>query len=149
MNVDFERDYELGKVDEREAARLVCARDGVTVIHVQDKYNYRWTHYDFKMSDLTTYEAKSDKKSLETGNIFVEFLDRGKPSGIAITTADYHIFKSEAFYQIPTAVLKELVKGRRTASAKNKKTKALTWGYLVPRQVFINASVLLPPVPAV
>ena len=118
---DFNREYSRGRVEEREAARLVCARDGVTVTHVQDDFNYKRVHYDFKTSDLVTYEVKGDFKSLETGNIFVEFQDWGHPSGINITTTDFHVFKSEEFYQIPTAVLKELVKGRRAVSVKKTK----------------------------
>ncbi len=143
---DFKRDYDRSAIEEREAIRRLRARDNVTVTHVQDKYNYKRMHYDFQTSDLATYEFKADFVSPRTGNVFVEFQDRGNSSGINITTADFHIFKTVDFYQIPTATLKELVKGRRTASAKNKKTGALTWGYLVPRQVFINASVLLPAV---
>ena len=103
-------------------------------------------HHDFETSDLVTFEFKADFESPRTGNVFVEFMDRGHPSGIEITTAEFHIFKTVDFYQIPTATLKELVKGHRTASAKDKDTGELTWGYLVPRQVFINASVLLPAV---
>ena len=83
---DFNRDYSRGRVEERETARLVCARDGVTVIDEQDDFNFKRVHYDFKTSDLVKYEVKADFKSLETGNIFVEFEDWGHPSGIAITT---------------------------------------------------------------
>ncbi len=104
-------------------------------------------HYDFETSNQVTFEFKADFESARTGNVFVEFQDRGNPSGINITTADFHIFMTVDFYQIPTATLKELVKGRRTTSAKKKKTGGLTWGHLVvPRQVFINASVWLPAV---
>jgi hypothetical protein len=92
---------------------------------VQDDFNFKRVHYDFKTSDLVKYEVKADFKSPETGNIFVEFEDWGHPSGIAITTADFHVFKSVEFYQIPTAVLKELVKGCRTAPARNKKTSSV------------------------
>ena len=142
----FRRDYNRSAVEEREAIGRLFVRDGVTVIHVQDEFNYRRVHYDFKTNDHVTFEFKADFESPRTGNVFVEFMDRGHPSGIEITAADFHIFKTVDFYQIPTATLKELVKGHRTASAKDKDTGELTWGYLVPRQVFINASVLLPAV---
>ena len=143
----FRRDYNRSAVQEREAIRRLFVRDGVTVIHKQDEFNYYRVHYDFKTNDRVTFEFKADFESARTGNVFVEYQDRRNPSGINITTADFHIFMTAGeFYQIPTAILKELVKGYRTASAKDKDTGELTWGYLVPRQVFINASVLLPAV---
>ena len=138
---NFRRDYN------REAIRRLRLRDGVIVTRVQTPSNYRRMHHDFETNDQLTYEFKADFESARTGNVFVEYQDRGNPSGINITTADFHIFMTAGdFYQIPTATLKELVKGHRTASAKDKDTGELTWGYLVPRQVFINASVLLPAV---
>jgi hypothetical protein len=85
-------------------------------------------HWDFETSDLITYEFKADFESARTRNVFVEFEDGVNASGIAITTADFHIFKTVDFYQIPTATLKELVNGHRTASAQNKKTGEVAWG---------------------
>ena len=142
----FRRDYNRSAVEEREAIRRLCIKNNVTITRVQTPSNYRRMHHDFETSDLVTFEFKADFESPRTGNVFVEFMDRGHPSGIEITAADFHIFKTVDFYQIPTATLKELVKGHRSASAKDKDTGGLTWGYLVPRQVFINASVLLPAV---
>ena len=37
----------------------------------------------------TTIEIKDDLQASQTGNIFIEFESRGKPSGIATTEADY------------------------------------------------------------
>ena len=116
---DFKRDYDR---------RCLCARDGVTVTRVQNRCNNKPMHWDFETSDLITYEFKADFESARTRNVFVEFEDGVNPSGIDITTADFHIFKTVDFYQIPTATLKELVNGHRTASAKNKKTGEVAWG---------------------
>src|SRR4051812_1030618 len=41
---------------------------------------------------LLKAEIKRDYRAGETGNVFVEFESRGKPSGIETTEADYHIF---------------------------------------------------------
>jgi hypothetical protein len=47
--------------------------------------------YDFKLSNNIKYEVKFDGYSLKTGNIFIEFLQFNKDSGITITKADYYI----------------------------------------------------------
>lgn len=39
-----------------------------------------------------TYEIKEDVAASRTGNVFIEFTYRGKPSGIASTKADYFVF---------------------------------------------------------
>ncbi len=38
-------------------------------------------------------EVKSDRKSQQTGNIFIEYESRGKLSGIATTQAKYLVYK--------------------------------------------------------
>lgn len=40
-------------------------------------------------------EIKFDRIAHKTGNIFIEYESRGKPSGIATTDADYWIYKIE------------------------------------------------------
>lgn len=37
-------------------------------------------------------EVKRDFKAQETGNVFVEYMSRGKKSGISTTEADYYVF---------------------------------------------------------
>jgi hypothetical protein len=41
-------------------------------------------------------EVKSDRKSQQTGNIFIEYESRGKLSGIATTQAKYLVYKVDA-----------------------------------------------------
>ena len=38
-------------------------------------------------------EVKSDRKTAETGNVYIEYWSRGKPSGIATSQADYYVYK--------------------------------------------------------
>jgi hypothetical protein len=55
-------------------------------------------------------EVKNDLKAIKTGNIFVEYESRGKPSGIARSEAEHYCFVIEDIkIFIPTAKLKELV----------------------------------------
>ena len=45
-------------------------------------------------------EVKRDLKSKETGNIFIEYQSRGKPSGLATTESDFYCFVIEDLYII-------------------------------------------------
>ena len=55
-------------------------------------------------------EVKRDRKARRTGNIFVEYESRGKPSGISTSEADYWCFVvEETFILLTTQRLKEIV----------------------------------------
>jgi len=57
-----------------------------------------------------TIEVKRDLKFKVTGNIFIEFESRGKPSGIATSEADYWCFVLDEIYiLLKTQSLKELI----------------------------------------
>ena len=45
-----------------------------------------------KMLSQKKVEVKSDKQSMVTGNVFIEFESRGKLSGISTTEADYYAY---------------------------------------------------------
>jgi hypothetical protein len=60
----------------------------------------------------TTVEVKSDKKCRTTGNLFVEYRQQGRPSGIAVTTADYWAFEydDDCWLLLPTKKLKAIAR---------------------------------------
>lgn len=60
-----------------------------------------------------TVEVKSNPKGKETGNFFLEFRQRGKPSGIALTKAEFWAieFDDDCWIILPTERLKRV--GRR------------------------------------
>ena len=68
--------------------------------------------------DVTGHvEIKCDKMCIRTGNVFVEFEDRGKPSGISLSKSKYYVFtlykeerKLQTHIMIPTYRLKKLMK---------------------------------------
>ena len=60
-NNDFKYDLKIGQVKEKQLAEIL-----------NDK----------------TIEVKYDLKALETGNIYVEYQSRGKPSGISTSEAN-------------------------------------------------------------
>ena len=47
--------------------------------------------YDFELSNGYKYEVKTDFRAVSTNNIFIEFLQFGKPSGINSTIANFYI----------------------------------------------------------
>lgn len=57
-----------------------------------------------------TYELKSDEICKRTGNIFVEFQQKGRPSGIAVTEAEAWAveFCPDCYLVVPTRRMKAL-----------------------------------------
>ena len=52
-------------------------------------------------------EVKNDLQALNTGNVYVEYHSRGKPSGISTTQSDYYCFAfGTTFHLIATEDLK-------------------------------------------
>ena len=59
----------------------------------------------------TTIEIKDDLQASQTGNIFIEFESRGKPSGIATTEADYWTIHIDGIWiTIETKHLKDIAR---------------------------------------
>ena len=59
-----------------------------------------------------TVEVKSDGACRRTGNLFVEYRQKGRPSGIAVTTADYWAFEyfDDCWLLIPTERLRAVAR---------------------------------------
>ncbi len=80
-NNDFKYDLKVGQVKEEELGNI------------------------FKNK---TIEVKYDLQALETKNIYVEYMSRGKKSGISTSQSDYYCFCiSNTFHLIETKELKE------------------------------------------
>lgn len=82
FNSDFEYDLEVGKVAEKKLARIL---------------------------EKEKIEVKTDLKAKKTGNIFIEFESREKPSGIATTKAKwwFNWIDEDIGILIKTDILKE------------------------------------------
>lgn len=77
-------------------------------------------------------EVKADKAAQKTGNIYVEVSDRGRPSGIHTTTAEWQAqfltgpgFDSEVVVLIRTERLRRLIEGRYTVNGGDASTGVL------------------------
>lgn len=83
FNNDYRHDLAVGQVYERQLAEIL---------------------------ESQTVEVKRDFGSQRTGNIFVEYFSRGKPSGLATTQADYYcyVISENLYILMPTERLKQL-----------------------------------------
>ena len=66
------------------------------------------TKFHEMLSD-STIEVKFDRKTRETGNVYIEYESRGKPSGIRTTEAKYwtYFIQDEECFTISTKRLRE------------------------------------------
>lgn len=100
--------------------------------------------YDIRATKhtTTTYEIKTDtyeiKRSL-TPNIFIEFEDFGKPSGISVTKADYYINifpLQKEMYVIETKQLKKILHPKDISYGNGVSGKGKA--YLVNKNLFVR-----------
>lgn len=98
---------------------------------------------DSMWSGTLILEIKTDvfiNKTRDTGNLFIEYECRGKPSGISVTTSDIFItyFKNLGeMWAIPTKKLRELLTQHKFRTVGNAGDKGSnTCGYLIPRMQY-------------
>jgi len=109
-NYNFKQDILQGEKGE-EIIKNILVNMGFVFI----KYN-KDNKFDLLMkynNKPVTYEIKTDIYPKNTGNLVVEFECRGKPSGIAITEADYFVTyfpHLNEIWNIKTNILRELIK---------------------------------------
>ncbi len=84
-NSDFRYDLKVGQIEEEWLGELLQSK---------------------------TLEVKRDFRASQTGNVFVEFFCRGKPSGIATTQANHWAFILDdgIVIMLPTERLKDLAR---------------------------------------
>lgn len=93
------------------------------------------SEYDYILNEDTdpiTVEVKADKLAKKTGNICIEYAEKGKPSGLGLCTATYwvhYVCGSKWAYKIPLNDLQALVKGCRSMNGGNGRTSSF---YLLP-----------------
>ena len=106
--------------------------------------------YDFKVittktEKITKYEVKTDFKVQYTNNLFIEYLQSNKPSGIQTTKAKYYIFccidddKTEIleFIVISVKNIKEMI----TYNRYNSIYKTFNYsGYIFDKDIIISNS---------
>lgn len=119
MYYSFRKDLVVGEKYQAKAKKFLSKIYG----DLEDGFDHRW---DLK-NDIVSFEVKTDFLSQKTGNVGIEYKDRGKPSGISVTESSHYFIiaydkdwpmivdgfrKNGAWLcmQIETSVLKELCK---------------------------------------
>lgn len=86
--------------------------------------------------DINSVEIKHDYKTCETGNIYLEFESRGKPSGIFTTKANWYLFKIDPILiVVPTSWLLTFMESYPIYPGGDDLTSK---GYLIPIKDFFN-----------
>lgn len=139
-NLNFNDDLTLSAIGEKTVKEFLEKKGWEFVSSNKDN------KYDLVMSKddkLVSYEVKTDFKCaplFDTGNIFVEFECRKKPSGISVTKSNwfvtYFIYLNEIWF-IKSNTLKQLITENDfpvfiDAGDVNSETK----GYLINRKKF-------------
>lgn len=83
-----------------------------------NKIEGKFKDYDMICDDKIKYEVKSDRLSIKTGNLAIEFKCNNKESGITATKADFYAYfiikNSDEYdlYIIPTEDIKNKIKNK-------------------------------------
>lgn len=93
MHYDFDMDLQKSKSTENEIAALFKYYYGDEIIDISFCNDNRYDILLNMNGCNVTLEVKEDFKCMVTGNVCVEYECRGKPSGIAVTQADYIVYK--------------------------------------------------------
>ena len=142
-HLNFRQDLVLGNNGEKTVRTFLEANSAIFINENHDN------KYDLKMlvNGLeTTYEIKTDvlcTPTKDTGNIFIEFKCRNKPSGIEVSEADWFVtnFKHlNELWFIKTTNLKKLIKENKFRVIVNGgDVGSNTHGYLINRALFKHA----------
>lgn len=139
-NLDFNSDLKLGNDGEDIIINFLINKGCKYIDSRNDN------QYDFRMLKngvKTTYEIKTDVKCaplFDTGNIFIEYESRGKPSGISVTKSDWfvtHFIYLKEIWFIKSDKLKELINNNEFPTFKDAgDIGSETNGYLINRKNF-------------
>lgn len=90
-NYKFSEDLKVAKKTEHEVSELLEKFYNAEIKEFKENSDYDiLAEIDGKE---LKFEVKEDFMCVDTGNVALEFECRGKPSGIAISDADYYIYK--------------------------------------------------------
>lgn len=142
---NFRKDIIEGEQGEEFVTNCLCETFGATLIS-NNKTNSHDVIIEFPLTENSIWsgrlslEIKTDvlvSEKRDTGNMFIEYECRGKPSGISVTKSDIFItyFKNlNELWAIPTPKLKELISTQNFRTVGNAGDKgSKTCGYLIPR----------------
>jgi hypothetical protein len=89
---NYKKDLPVAQETQKEVAALLQKRYNAEIL----EYDNNTNEYDILAlikGKRHTFEVKEDFTGEKTGNVGLEFECRGKPSGIQVSKADFHIYK--------------------------------------------------------
>lgn len=113
---DYNQDKPIADKTEKQVADILRATYNAVIL------DYGHTNaYDIRArvnGKIFTFEVKEDFTCAHTGNVGIEFECRGKPSGIAVSKADFYIYKIHTangvkFYLFKTKQLKSMIADKK------------------------------------
>jgi hypothetical protein len=138
---NFKKDIVVGEEGEKIVSEWLCTSYNGKLLS-DNKTNSHDIIIQFPRKTLS-FEIKTDvfvSKHYDTGNMFIEYESRNKPSGISVCKADYFItyFKYlNEVWMIKTKDLRNLINNATHRIFKNAGDKGSnTHGYLIPRQKY-------------
>ena len=123
-----------------------------SIVQQQDCQNHREMLHDAKLSNGETtikIEAKTDHVSRHSGNFFIEYIQYGKASGIAITDADYYVISDTInYWMVDVGDLNELIADTREANKlkirwNRNKDGMVTTGYVLKKTDVLEFATVL------
>lgn len=91
---NFRHDLLTAKLEEKEAADLLVTKVAAWQNHRIVMSEGKNAKYDFSLIPPPVHvEVKSDYYCQKSGNVAVEVECRGKPSGLAVTEADWWVYR--------------------------------------------------------
>ena len=139
MDKNFYTSLEYGKRGEKMISLALTAK-GNKMIDVSDDLQYRKCDIDFiveRKRDTITLEVKSDYKSQETGNFFVEYLNWNNKSHnydgwYKYCQADFICFVQQEYHKAYIVLFDELVNDIEKKNSYRRARSNNSWGFLVP-----------------
>ena len=104
--MDFGEAYQYKLLDIVEHDSFTIAKGNFKPWDVEIKYN----------TETITFEVKSDRKAVQSGNMVIEFECNNAPSGITSTEADYWVYfldGTNQYYLIPTVEIRQAIENQQ------------------------------------
>ena len=123
-----------------------------SIVQQQDGQNHKEMLHDATLSNGETtikIEAKTDHVSRYSGNFFIEYIQYGKASGIAITDADYYVISDTInYWMVDVGDLNELIADTREANKlkirwNRNKDGMVTTGYVLKKTDVLEFATVL------
>ena len=87
MMNNFEEDKNFGEEAQRRFAKTLVSKGFIIDFMAEGDF----PDWDIKLTNGKTFEIKTDRRALDTGNLFIETSYKGEYSGLAKTKADYFV----------------------------------------------------------